>query len=143
MKPITLDVSDSPSAEAQQLILDGLRAFNEGEVGASGHQPLAVLLRGGDASDEVLGGLSGYTAWGWLFIEKLWVPEALRGQGFGGKLLEAAEREAMKRGCHGAWLDTFNPDALALYQRHGYAVFGELPEFPKGRSRFFLKKSLG
>jgi len=143
MKPITLEISNAPSAETQQLILDGLRAFNQGEVGASGHQPLAVLLRAGDAAGQVLGGLSGYTAWGWLFIEKLWVPETLRGQGFGGKLLEAAEREALIRDCHGAWLDTFNPEALALYQRQGYGVFGELPEFPKGRSRFFLKKPLG
>src|SRR5450830_1038727 len=92
--------------------------------------------------DLILKGLSGYTAWGWLFIEKLWLPEALRGQGLAAKLLADAEAEAHLRGCHSVWLDTFNPKALKLYRSQGYVVFGELPDFPKGRSRFFLKKSL-
>ena len=59
-----------------------------------------------------------------------------------GRLLEAAETEAIARGCHGAWIDTFNPQALRAYQRQGYAIFGELPEFPIGRSRYFLQKKL-
>ena len=70
------------------------------------------------------------------------MPESLRGQGMAGKLLDAAEAEASARGCFGAWIDTFNPQALKAYQRQGYAIFGELPDFPAGRSRFFLQKKL-
>jgi len=46
------------------------------------------------------------------------------------------------RRCHGAYIDTFNPVALKVYRRAGYRPFGELPDFPKGRTRTFLRKAL-
>lgn len=70
------------------------------------------------------------------------VPETLRGEGMAGKLLSQAEEEARARGCHGAWIDTFSPLARKAYMRQGYEIFGELPEFPKGRTRTFLRKAL-
>lgn len=117
-----------------------LTAFNAADAGPSGRQPLAVLLRG--PQHEVAGGLSGYTAWGWLYVQWLWLAEPLRGKGWAGRMLALAEAEAKRRGCHGAWIDTFNPVALGVYQRAGYRVFGTLPEFPPGRSRHFLQKPL-
>jgi predicted GNAT family acetyltransferase len=57
-------------------------------------------------------------------------------------MLAAAEVEAKARGCHGAYIDTFNPVALKVYRRAGYVPFGELRDFPKGRTRTFLQKSL-
>ena len=46
-----------------------------------------------------LAGLTGETFGNWLCIRYLFVSEQLRGQGIGGKLLQAAEEEARKRGC--------------------------------------------
>ena len=135
-----IDVTDTPSESELAAISEGLTAFNVVDVGPSGRQPLAVLIR--DDAGKTIGGISGYTAWGWLFTQWLFVPETLRGQGMAGKLLDAAEQEASARGCFGAWIDTFNPQALKAYQRQGYAIFGELPDFPAGRSRFFLQKKL-
>jgi len=135
-----LDVTDSPSESDILAISEGLTAFNAADVGPSARRALAVLIR--DESGATVGGISGYTAWGWLFTAWLFVPEALRGQGMAGKLLDTAEAEASARGCFGAWIDTFNPQALKAYQRQGYAIFGELPDFPAGRSRFFLRKTL-
>ncbi|MFT4185549.1 MAG: GNAT family N-acetyltransferase [Rhizobium sp.] len=134
------DVTDTPSESDLAAISEGLTAFNAADVGPSARRALAVLIR--DESGNAIGGISGYTAWGWLFTAWLFVPETLRGQGMAGRLLEAAEAEAIARGCHGAWIDTFNPQALRAYQRQGYAIFGELPEFPAGRSRYFLQKKL-
>jgi hypothetical protein len=57
-------------------------------------------------------------------------------------MLDAAEREAVARGCHGAYIDTFNPTALRTYTRHGYAPFGAMADFPRGRTRTFLQKRL-
>jgi hypothetical protein len=59
-----------------------------------------------------------------------------------GQMLGAAEAEARQRGCHGAYIDTFNPVALKVYQRQGYVPFGELANFPPGRARTFLQKPL-
>ncbi|MNL72949.1 Acetyltransferase (GNAT) family protein [compost metagenome] len=72
----------------------------------------------------------------------LFIPEQLRGQGMAATLLQQAETEARRRGCRGAWIDTFNPQALKAYQRQGYEIFGELPAFVGERTRTFLKKAL-
>ncbi|MGF6176690.1 GNAT family N-acetyltransferase [Ensifer sp. 4252] len=135
------EITDAPPAAALEAIGNGLTAFNAADVGPSERRPLAVLVGGPNAAGK-RGGLSGYTAWGWLFVQWLWLPEDLRGQGLAGKLLAAAEEEAIRRGCHGAWIDTFNPQARRAYERQGYECFGELPDFPPGRSRVFLKKLL-
>ena len=80
--------------------------------------------------------------WSWLMIEGLWVAEALRGHGLGGRLL-LAEELAVRRGCRGSWLGTFDIQARAFYERRGYAVFAELPGFPPGHTHFHLGKALG
>lgn len=135
-----VELTATPSEADLAAIGEGLKAFNAADVGPSGRLPLAVVLRG--EGGAVVGGISAYTAWGWLYVQWLWLAEPLRGQGWAGRMLALAEAEARARGCHGAWIDTFNPVALAAYQRAGYVMFGTLPEFPPGRSRSFLQKSL-
>lgn len=137
---VTLDLTATPSPEDLDVITRGLTGFNEGEIGPADRQPLAVLIR--DADGTVIGGLSGYTSWNWLFTQLLFIPEELRGEGMAGWLLGAAETEARTRGCTGAWIDTFSPIALKAYMRQGYEVFGEIPNFIGDRTRSFLKKTL-
>lgn len=135
-----LDLTDEPSADELSTISIGLTDFNTADIGPSGRRTVAVLIR--DDEGRAIGGMSGYTGWDWLFTQWLFVPAQFRGQGMAGKLLAKAEAEAIARGCHNAWIDTFNPQALRAYQRQGYTIFGELPEFPPGRSRSFLRKRL-
>jgi ribosomal protein S18 acetylase RimI-like enzyme len=130
-------------AALQKVLLEGIRGFNNSLF--PNHPPgedLAIAIRS-PGSDEPLGGLCGRTAGGWLAIEMIFVPETFRGMGLATQLVAMAEEEAKRRGCHSAWLDTLNPQALALYQRLGYEVFGELKDYPIGGSRFFLQKKLG
>lgn len=140
MQP-AIQVADAIPSEVQAGVTAGLRAANAALVGPSGYVALATWAS--DSADGMLfGGLIGYTAWGWLYIERLWVAEAQRGTGLGGRLIAAAETEAVRRGCQNAWIDTFNPAALRLYLSRGYLVFGALPDFPPGHTRSFLHKSL-
>jgi GNAT superfamily N-acetyltransferase len=136
----TLETTAAPSEVDLAFLGVQLSAFNDADVGASGRQALAVFVR--DADGAVVAGISGYTAWGWLYVQWLWVDERLRGQRMAGQMLTAAEAEALARGCHGAWIDTFSPVAAKAYGRQGYKVFGELAGFPVGRTRFFLQKPL-
>lgn len=137
MAEVTLTGQPDPGDLAR--IGSNLAAFNDSDVGPSGREPLTVLVHEDKA---LVAGLSGYTAWGWLYVQWLWVSEDQRGKGLAGRMLAAAEVEAKQRGCHGAYIDTFNPHALHVYQRAGYVVFGSLDDFPPGRSRSFLSKSL-
>lgn len=140
MSDLRAEPTDSLDPADLAAIGDGLAAFNDADVGPSGRRALVVVLR--EDTGAVVGGLSGYTAWGWLYVQWLWLAEPARGQGWAGRLLALAEAEARARGCHGAFIDTFNPVALRAYTRAGYAEFGRLAAFPPGRDRVFLQKPL-
>lgn len=136
----TLEITAEPLPRDLALVGESLTAFNDSDVGASGRKTLAVFVR--DDAGAVVAGISGYTAWGWLYVQWLWVDEKLRGRRIAASMLDAAEREAIARGCHGAWIDTFNPTAAKVYERQGYRPFGAIPDFPVGRSRIFLQKKI-
>ena len=136
----TLETTANPLPEDLAFLAERLTAFNDGDVGPSEKKALAVFVR--DEDGAVVAGISGYTAWGWLYVQWLWLDAGHRGQGLAAQMLAAAEVEAKARGCHGAYIDTFNPVALKVYRRAGYVPFGELRDFPKGRTRTFLQKSL-
>ena len=76
-----------------------------------------------------------------LHVDLLFLPESLRRNGIGRQLMKDAEREAIRRGCRGAWLDTYSFQARGFYERLGYKIFGTIDDYPPGHSRIFLKKS--
>ena len=133
-------LSDVADETVRRAIAAPLVQFNESRAGASGNRPLIVELR--DANGTVVGGLWGATAYGWLFVQLLAVPDELRGLGLGRRLMIEAEEEARRRGCHSAWLDTFQFQSRGFYERLGYSCFATLPEYPKGYSRYFMRKDL-
>ncbi|MER8404448.1 GNAT family N-acetyltransferase [Mesorhizobium sp. M0959] len=140
MDSTTLETTADPLPHELAFLGERLAAFNDSDVGASCRKALAVFVR--DEHGAIVAGISGYTAWGWLYVQWLWVDARLRGQRMAGRMLEAAEQEAIARGCRGAWIDTFNPRAAKAYERQGYQRFGVLADFPVGRSRIFLQKRL-
>ena len=87
-----------------------------------------------------MGGLWGRTAGTWLFVELLFIPEEMRRNGLGRKMMATAEEEARARACRGVWLDTFSFQARGFYEKLGYSVFGAIENFPPGHARYFLKK---
>lgn len=141
MKPeYSIAIEDNATAEETRFIEQGLYAYNRQFAGADDYSPLTIFLR--TADQRLVGGLLGATYWGWLYISILWMEEAARGQGFGTRLLVAAEQEAIRRGCQRVHLDTLEFQALPFYQQYGYEVFGVLADHPVGYHRYFLTKKL-
>ncbi len=134
----TLTLTDSADDAVRKAILAPLAAYNEAQVGPSGSRPLVITVQ--DEAGAITGGLWGWTGFEWLFTQLLVVPEAARGQGLGRRLMAMAEAEAVARGCRGAWLDTFEFQARGFYEGLGYQVFGEIPNYPTGYARYFLRK---
>ncbi len=125
---------------AWEIIGRGLRDYNT-QMAGDGHAIyLCFALYAPDGS--IAGGVIGETHWNWLFITLMWLNEEMRGQGYGDKLLNAAEDEGRRRGATHAYLDTFSFQAPEFYKRHGYQVFGVLNDFPPGHQRFYLTKQL-
>jgi GNAT superfamily N-acetyltransferase len=137
----TIRLTDSPDAALRDSIAGPLVAYNVRRTRINDYRPLVLALE--DGGGHAVGGLWGRTAYQWLFVELLFVPESARGKGVGTDLMARAEREAVARGCHSAWLDTYEFQARGFYERLGYTCFGELADYPPGFSRYFMKKSLG
>ena len=136
----TLSITDVADEEVRKAIVAPLVEYNSSQAGPSQNRPIAVLVK--NTEGEVVGGLWGHTGYEWLFTQLLVVPASLRGRGVGTEIMQLAEHEAKSRGCHDAWLDTFEFQARGFYERMGYECFGELPSYPKGFSRFFMQKAL-
>lgn len=100
-----------------------------------------VLRHPGTGAVE--GGLTARISFNRMFVEMLVVPERLRGQGVGRQLMDEAEQQARAHRCTGIWLDTFSFQAPGFYEKLGFSVFGEIPDYPPGHSRIFLHKPLG
>ena len=137
----SVHLSDTTAEETRQAILAPLREYNQSQTGPNEYRGLAIEIR--DEEDSIIGGLWGGSSYDWLFVQLLVVPQALRGQGIGRKLMSLAEAEASSRGCSAVWLDTFEFQARSFYERLGYNCFGQLENYPKGFARFFMQKPLG
>lgn len=132
---------ENPAPEELLIVGDGLTQYNLSKTGIGDTTPLTFFVR--DAKGSIVGGVHGnYAGSGWLYISMLWLDESVRGSGYGSRLMEHIEREAIKRGCTDAYLDTFSFQAPEFYKKLGYAIFGELKDFPPGHSRIFLTKRL-
>ncbi len=135
-----LRISSEPTADeaTKDLIRDPLDESNMAITGWRDYRPVCIFLR--DEAGQVRGGLFGY-CWGrWLHLEYLWIEEPLRGQGYGTRLLQAAEGEARSHGCQGVFLDSFDFQAPEFYKRYGYQVYGELRDHPPGHTLYHLRK---
>jgi GNAT superfamily N-acetyltransferase len=133
----TITATDEPDWD---LIGGGITSFNNQHAGEEHAKRLCFLVKGADQT--VLGGVIGIIYWDWLAVDLMWLPEELRGRGFGHQLLTTIEDEARRRGARHVHLDTFSFQAPEFYKKYGYRVFGELKDFPAGHTRYYMTKEL-
>ena len=133
-------MNNTPSKQEIDYIREALTRFNNDRVGEDGHTPLSLVEY--DEAGAIIGGLLGGTYWGWMYVDILWVHEDHRKRGIGSRLLEAAEAEAIRRGCHHVHLDTMSWQAPDFYKKHGYEIIGILPDIPSGNQKYLLMKKL-
>jgi GNAT superfamily N-acetyltransferase len=132
---------DAPTRQAMFDLIDG---FND----AATQRPepsrkLAVLVREAGAAGKgaVLGGAWAVSYYDWLHIDLLYLPETMRGQGWGSRIMRAIEREAIRRGCVGVWVETLGFQAPEFYPRFGYERFAEIGDFLAGHARIWFRKT--
>ncbi|MFD3718826.1 GNAT family N-acetyltransferase [Streptomyces sp. NPDC058674] len=127
-------------AELDARLNKELDAFNQ--AATTGHEQSEFTVRVTDADGALVAGLSG---WSWgdrAGIAMTWVREDSRGDGWGGRLLAAAEDEARRRGCATVLVSSFTFQAPAFYARHGYAETARVPGFPGGHEDVYFLKQL-
>ena len=119
---------------------DLIRSFNRSNREPAESEPLNIYVE--DDSGELMAGLVAETFGNWLEIEYLFVNEDIRGQGIGSQLLQQAENEAKKRNCCFAFINTYQFQAPAFYQKHGYKEVFTLNDYPYTGQRHYYQKDL-
>ena len=119
---------------------DKLDAFNAAQTGFDDERSLRLAAR--NEAGELIGALTGVTLMEWLYMHILWIEEPHRKGGLGTRIVAAAEKIAIQRGCRHGCLMTFSYQAREFYEKLGYEIFGDLADYPVGHSLHFMQKTL-
>jgi GNAT superfamily N-acetyltransferase len=136
-----ITVTDAPDPADTAVIADGLGAYNTSQAGYHDARPLAVFVTD-RATGKVVGGLYGGSYLGQLRVDRFFLPEGLRRDRLGSRLLAMAEEEGRRRGCSRVTLNTLEIQAPGFYQKQGYAIAAKLDCDPPGVTRYVMSKKL-
>jgi GNAT superfamily N-acetyltransferase len=138
-KELDLSVGGTDPELAERLSAE-LTIFNNAATGADDEAGLSVRVV--DASGDIVAGLSGWSWGGCGGISLVWVHADHRHEGWGGRMLAAAEAEAIGRGCTRMVVSSFTYQAPEFYRRHGYRETGRTEGLPAGSSDVHFVKYL-
>ena len=132
-------LENTESQKAQE-IGNLIRSYNRSIRETAESEPLNLYIE--DEQGQLLAGLVAETFGNWLEIEYLFVKEDLRGQGIGSQLLQRAESEAKNRNCRYVFVNTYQFQAPAFYQKHDYQEVFTLKDYPCTGQRHYYQKDL-
>lgn len=131
---------ENTESQKSQKIGNLIRSYNRSNREPVESEPLNIYVE--DENGQLMAGLVAETFGNWLEIEYLFVKENLRGQGIGSQLLQQAESEAKKRNCRFAFVNTYQFQAPAFYQKYGYKEVFTLKDYPYTGQRYYYQKDL-
>lgn len=134
-----INITDTPDPLDEEYVIDSLWAHNH-KYDAVDIHPLFLTIT--DDNGKIVAGLVARTWWGGLEVQYLWVSEEYRKKGYGRDLMLQAEQEALKRGCHMAYVDTFSFQAQEFYEKLGYQPYGNLGGYAHRHTRIYLAKNI-
>ncbi|MFC0225580.1 GNAT family N-acetyltransferase [Serratia aquatilis] len=134
-----INLTDTPAPQDEEFVIDSLWAHNH-KYDAVDIHPLFLTIT--DDSNKIVAGLVARTWWGGLEVQYLWVSDYYRKKGYGRELMLRAEQEALERGCHMAYVDTFSFQAQGFYEKLGYRPYGNLDGYAHKHTRIYLAKKI-
>lgn len=136
-----LERQEEPVPQDQsQVLFDGISEDAAKKKGMERMQPFRVYIK--DSNQSVVGGATGTTLYGCLYVDMLWVVESIRNRGFGKKIMEEAEKIARERKCTFATLNTMDWEALSFYEKLGYRIEFIREGYAKASKMYMLRKEL-
>lgn len=130
----------APSSDDVQILGDGIMDHATRKKGFKPLDFFAFFIR--DEQGVVFGGCNGCNLYGCLYIDQLWVSDALRGQGWGSQLMHAALLYGKEQGCSFSTVNTMSWEALGFYQKLGFQLEFQRHGFHKDAIFYFLRKEL-
>ena len=140
MPHIQVDMRHDDRPELEAFLGDRLYEFNSTTTGIFDGKLLNALVE--DDAGHIVAALSGHTWGGCCEIGRLWIHESMRGTGLGTAFMQAAEREAIRRGCHQIVLSTHSFQAPRFYEKLGFRRLAAIPNYPQGHEYIMYIKYL-
>ena len=135
-----LILETEPRPEDIRFLEERLYDFNTQTTGITDGELFGFFIRAANGSP--VGGVYGWTWGGTCYVRYLFVPEEMRRQGQGTRLMCAVEAEAKARNCQQIMLETFDFQAPGFYQKLGFDVIGGVADYPRGHRYLTLIKRL-
>lgn len=134
------EYQEQPVQEEEQVLFEGINdeAVLKKKMGRI--TPFGIFIK--NAQGGVLGGISGVTYYGCLYVDMLWLKGELRKQGLGKQLMVQAEELGCERGCTFSTVATMDWEALPFYQKLGYSIEFVREGYEKASKMYMLRKKL-
>ena len=137
MKPVEILVATKKDAE---FIESCVVQYIDSQVPPT---PITYINRCVKENGEVVGGVLAEIQYkNVLFVDVLWVKEDCRNKGYATALMNDIEKQAIEAGCVLSHVSTYEFQALGLYEKLGYTVFGTMADCPEGYNDYYLWKRL-
>lgn len=133
-------VEIEPAPEKIRLLEERLYAFNVETTGIADGQSFGLFLQG--PGGAVIGGAYGWSWGDTCHLRYLFVPADLRNQGYGTRLMQSVEQQALSRFCRQIVLETHDFQAPEFYRKFGFVVTGTVEGYPRGHRHFTMVKKL-
>ncbi len=140
MSEYRLVYQESIPKDLEELLFVGLNTNAFAKKAMSAVRTVAIFHK--NTEGKLLGGLTGFSLFGCLHVDLLWVDDSMRGRGLGTQLMQAAEKAAKDRSCTFTTVNTMDWEALPFYQKLGYEIEFVRTGFEKQSTMYFLRKSL-
>jgi len=136
---ISETISDDDKASVLKILRDHTATLIDTSSGKHKRKDLNLVIK--DSQDRIIGGLLGFTEYGWLTMVFISVDNALRKQGIGKLIIKLAEQEAIKRECVLIIVGTLENFAPGFYESVGFTKFDTRYDV-YGNRGFMYKKEL-
>ena len=117
-----------------------IEEYNNGQVPYVPTEYLSACIK---ENDKIVGEVMAEVHFGSvLYIDILWVNEEYRGKGYATALMNHIENLGIEKGCKLSHVSTYEFQALGLYEKLGYTIFGFMEDAPLGYKDYYLQKKL-
>lgn len=127
-----------PAEEEEKILLEGISSEAYKIRGMGKIIPFSFFVK--NPKGRIFAGIKGFSFYGCLSIDSLWVAPEYRKRGWGKRLMEEAEKLGKERKCMFAATTTMDWEALEFYQKLHYLIDYVRPGFEKNSKMFFLRK---
>jgi ribosomal protein S18 acetylase RimI-like enzyme len=138
MSNIQYSIENSPDASDDKVIRNGIVDFNA-QIIKEKSSHFSVFAKDGD---QIIGGALIWEHSDALYIDVLWCNEQYRKQGIGTKIITMIDDLAKNKRLPKIFVDTYEFQAQAFYEKHGFYCIGTIPKYLKDYDRIFMRKDV-